>query len=411
MQVAGIIAEYNPFHNGHKYHLDAVRRQSNADYIIVVMSGDFTQRGAPALIHKYARAEMALLNGADLVLELPLYYACGSAEYFAGGAVALLDKLGVVNTLGFGSECGDIQQMLSLASFLNEETLPYQEALKRSLKAGKSYPLARQTALSTAGAASLDEAALLSSPNNILGVEYCRALQKRGSLINPITILRIGSAYHEAALGSIHSSALAIRNSLAEGADLSALREHLPESISHLLSREAGKTFPLFDHDFSALLHYKLILDSQKGYAQYVDVSQELSDRILNHLHEFTSFQQFCSLIKTRDMTYTRVSRCLMHILLDLKKTTLSEAIDSDYVPYARILGFKKESAALFTALKKNSSIPLLSKLSDASGNLSAAEYRLLLADMQAAHIYHAAITNKFHTPMKPEPAQEIRIL
>lgn len=408
MQVAGIIAEYNPFHNGHKYHLDAVRRQSNADYIIVVMSGDFTQRGAPALIHKYARAEMALSNGADLVLELPLYYACGSAEYFAGGAVALLDKLGVVNTLGFGSECGDIQQLLSLASFLNEETLPYQEALKKNLKAGKSYPLARQAALS---AASSGEAALLSSPNNILGVEYCRALQKRGSLIHPITVTRIGSAYHESALGSIHSSALAIRNSLAEGADLSALRKHLPESVSHLLSREAGKTFPLFDHDFSALLHYKLILDSQKGYAQYVDVSQELSDRIQNHLHEFTSFQQFCSLIKTRDMTYTRVSRCLMHILLDLKKTTLAEAIDSDYVPYARILGFKKKSAALFTALKKNSSIPLLSKLSDASANLSAAEYRLLLADMQAAHIYHAAIANKFHTVMKPEPAQEIRIL
>lgn len=411
MHVTGIIAEYNPFHNGHKYHLDTIRLKSGADYVIVVMSGDFTQRGAPALIHKYARAEMALLNGADLVLELPVCCACASAEYFAGGAVSLLDKLGVVNTLGFGSESGDIGRITALAAFLNEEPLSYQEALRQFLKSGMSFPLARQTALASLSSCAAADAGLLASPNNILGIEYCRALLKRGSMINPITIERIGSKYHEAKLAADCSSALAIRTRLLEGAGLSSLKEQLPASVSALLSGQMHKTSPLFDNDFSSLLHYKLLLHADSGYVHFADVSPELSDRIQNHLHGYVSYGQFCNLIKTKDMTYTRVSRCMMHILLDITAAGLEEAVNGDYVPYARILGFQKNSTALFSAIKNNSSIPLLSKLSEAGTQLSGREYGMLQEDIRAAHIYNAAITAKFGTLLKPELSQEIRIL
>lgn len=411
MQVAGIIAEYNPFHTGHKYHLDTIRQLSGADYIIVVMSGNFTQRGAPALIHKYARAEMALLNGADLVLELPLCFSCASAEYFAGGAVALLDKLGVVNTLGFGSECGDVNRIMSLASVLNEEPLPYQEALRLHLKSGMSYPLARQTALASLSANLADDAQLLASPNNILGIEYCRALLKRGSLINPITIQRIGSHYHEAELGGQNSSALAIRNSLARGDSLAALQDQIPPCVAAVLAKQLQQTFPLFDNDFSALLHYKLLLHADSGYEQFADITPDLSDRICNHLYDYTSFGQFCNLIKTKDMTYTRVSRCLMHILLDITAAHLEKAVHSDYVSYARILGFRKDSRTLFGFIKNNCSIPLLSKLSEAQSMLDEAEYDMLRQDIHAAHIYNAAVTAKFGTLLKPELSQQIRII
>ena len=245
MLVNAIIAEYNPFHNGHKYQLDTCKAQTGADYTIVVMSGDFTQRGAPALLPKHERARMALSAGADLVLELPLYYACGSAEYFANGAVSLLDKLGVVNFLSFGSENGDVKKLTEIAELLQNEPPAYREVLKQALKKGMTYPQARREALlscfprpasladradgsctDTADDSYPDTAesslqaaldALLSAPNNILGIEYCRALLMRKSTITPFTIQRLGAAYHASSLSQseLNASALAIRTALS----------------------------------------------------------------------------------------------------------------------------------------------------------------------------------------------------
>ena len=147
MKIAGIIAEYNPFHNGHKYHIEQTRKITGADFIIVVMSGNFTQRGTPAIMDKYSRARMALENGADMVLELPSCYACGSAEYFADGAIALLDKLGCVDYVCFGSECGDIELLRPIAEILATEPENYSEMLRAELKSGATFPRARNRAL------------------------------------------------------------------------------------------------------------------------------------------------------------------------------------------------------------------------------------------------------------------------
>ena len=185
MKTVGIIAEYNPFHNGHAYQIAMAKKITSADYCIVVMSGDFVQRGTPAIMDKYIRAHSALESGADLVLELPVYYAASSAEYFASGAVALLDKLGVTDTLCFGSECGDIAVLSALAEALLDETPQFKKVLKQQIKSGASYPQARNHALSVTAPHLTGSLHVLQSPNNILGLEYIKALKKRQSRIQP----------------------------------------------------------------------------------------------------------------------------------------------------------------------------------------------------------------------------------
>ena len=212
MKIAGIIAEYNPFHTGHAYHIQKTRELTGADYIVVVMSGDFVQRGAPALYSKHLRTRMALLGGADLVFELPATHACESAEFFAQSAVGLLDGLGCVDVLSFGSESGDIEPFLKLGAFLATETPEYQNLLKEYLKKGESFPKARSLALQELlSDTDTDTGTFLQTPNNILGVEYCKALCRRNSPIRPFTVKREGNAYHEESLKEQFPSASAIR--------------------------------------------------------------------------------------------------------------------------------------------------------------------------------------------------------
>ena len=218
MKVVGIVAEYNPFHYGHLYHLQSSRSLTEADCVVVVMSGNYTQRGEPAVVSKWARAEMALLSGADLVIELPVAYAMGSAEYFAYGAVRLLDSLGVVDAMCFGSESGDIEDLQAIASILADEPEEYKDLLKNHLSDGHSFPSARQKALSgylrgRHGKADLTR--LLKSSNNILGIEYLKALLRLDSKIKPVTISRIGSDYNSTELSGKFSSATSIRNILS----------------------------------------------------------------------------------------------------------------------------------------------------------------------------------------------------
>ena len=410
MKINGIIAEYNPFHNGHKYHLDTLKQHTEADYTIVVMSGDFTQRGAPALLPKHERARMALQNGADLVLELPLYYACGSAEYFASGAVALLDKLGVVNFLGFGSEGGNIRQILEIAELLQSEPPAYRSELKKGIRLGLTFPQARRQALVHCFPDYTDFDLLLASPNNILGIEYCRALLVRASDIEPVTIKRVGGGYHTSEVPADDSfgSALSLRTLLATQDDLTLCRRQLPDNVYDILEQCWHKNGPVFDTDLSQILHYKLLLEAPKGFSSYVDVSEELSDRIVNKLSDYISYPQFCTLLKTKETTYTRISRCLIHILLDMKQETLADYIRLDYVPYARILGFRKDATPLLHEIKQHSSIPLLSKLADAQTLLDANAYRMLTDDISAAHIYQTLLTARYQTPMCNEFTQEL---
>lgn len=444
MTVNGIIAEYNPFHNGHKYHLEESRCLTGADYTVVVMSGDFVQRGAPALADKHARARMALLGGADLVLELPALYASASSEFFAAGAVALLDKLGAVTHLCFGSECGDAALLRQIAAFLAEETESYRAELKRLLKQGLSYPAARAEALAARSAQGEDSGCgkesgrhssrlprpeecrrILSSPNNILGIDYMKELIRRKSGILPVTVQRTGAGYHdplasenpEAVPASAfpdsaqipapdippRASALAIRQALREGRTPDSLRSFMPVETVDLLTECLTRGVSPDPWAFSGILYYKLLLERDAGYESYLDVSGDLSNRIRNSLNAFTGFDSFCSFLKTKEITHTRVSRCLLHILLDIRKEDMQLGRALDYTPYARVLGFRKTAEPLLGAIKAHCSIPLITRMADAKKSLPEEADRLLQLDILAGQVYRGIVCGKASQPIPGE--------
>ena len=411
MKVNGIIAEYNPFHNGHKYHLEASRLRTGADFTIVAMSGDFMQRGTPAILNKYDRAEMALKGGADLVLEIPAFYACGSAEYFAHGAVSLLDKLGVTDFLCFGSECGDEKLLDQIARILAEEPEAFKKHLTSKLAQGYSFPTARSLALLDYCPALGNISNVFTSPNNILGIEYIKALIRRNSAIRPFTIKRVGSQYHEKRLGYTQPSALALRHAIFSHGNLEALKEQMPDSAYHILQKSWETARPIEIDDFSIPLLYKLVTNELSELDHYLDVSPDLSDKIRKSLYQYSSFSSFCDLLKSKDLTHTRISRCLLHILLNITTEDINQYKALDYTPYARVLGLKKDAAPLLSAIKANSSIPLVTKLADADKLLEGPALNMLQKDIQISHLYNAMEATKCHTPIRNEYRTPIVVL
>ena len=390
--ITGIIAEYNPFHNGHAYQIEQARLLTGCDFLVVVMSGDYVQRGAPAVFDKYTRTRMALACGADLVLELPVACSCASAEFFASGAVSLLDGLGCVDFLCFGSESGNLQSLMEPARILAKESPVFQEALRRGLSLGLSFPAARKEAF-RACASNPD---ILDLPNNILGIEYLKALLQRESSIKPVTIKREGQGYHDTLLDSGFASASGIRRFLKqEEAPLSALpalKESLPDPVMEVLKDTLAHTLPVWEEDFSMLLRYELLRQSASDLTRYADISPDLGRRLKNCADKFSSFSEFVALVKTKDVTYTRITRALCHILLNL---TGEDTRNSVAMPYARILGFRKDHSRILGLLKENSRIPIIPKAADYKTYLTPDLQPLFEKDLFAANLYETIAAAK----------------
>lgn len=399
MKTAGIIAEYNPFHNGHAYQLREIKKHTGADYVVIAMSGDYVQRGEPAILDKYTRTQMALENGADLVLELPVGIATASAEAFAHGGVELLAATGVIDYLGFGAETDDLPMLTELAHILNEEPEAYRTALRQALSDGQSFPAARAEAVAKyiSGRPASEDAskttAILSQPNNILAIEYLKALEQvNPSPITPILIPRIGDSYHTADARSDYASATAVRRLLYNqsgnrpvntGSCLTAL---LPASCMELLNSYSFTSRFLCADDLSELLGYCLLLYRTEGYETFADVSSDLSSRIRRLKDHYQNFTQFAELLKTRELTFTRISRALLHIVLDIKKE--DTVIGSHTVPYLRILGFRQDAAPLLHEIKKRTALPILSKMADAPSLLDDPAMRILNKEIFVSDLY-----------------------
>lgn len=411
MKITSVIAEYNPFHNGHAYQIQKAKEMTGADYVIVVMSGDFTQRGTPAIINKYARANMALQNGADMVLELPVCYATGSAEYFAKGAIALLDKLGCVDSVCFGSECGDIDALTEIAKVLANETPQFKETIQRNLKMGDTYPVARNKALVEALPHMTTYDQLLASPNNILGIEYIKALIQFDSKIKPYTNIRIGSDYHDYKLAAANSSAISIRQSLLMQHDMSLIKDQVPASCFEILSKNFEHCFPIFEDDFSTMLKYKLLSEKDTGYQKYLDMTKSISDKIRRNVFKMTDYDQFCDLLKSKDLTYARISRILSHILLDITKEEVDTYKENGWIFYARVLGLNTQSFELTRTVKEHSSITLISKLKKAEKQLYPIGVHMLKKDLTAAHIYEIVAGQKYNAGMIDEYRRQIELI
>lgn len=383
MKIVGLITEYNPFHAGHLYHMQQARELTGADYCVVLMSGSFVQRGEPAIFDKYRRTKAALLAGADLVLEMPVAFSTASAHEFAAYGVALLSAIGV-DAAVFGSECGQIEILKQAASALNHESAEFQERLRKGLKAGLTYPQARAKALEMEDT----WASVLTSPNNILGIEYLRAAEDLHSPMEFYTISRKGSGYHEDTLADANfpsASAIRgiIRNSLSKDKDLlDILASHLP-AVTHPAYTGA---VPVFVDDFSELLN-AAVLQLQATFS-IADLSPELAARLAKPPYFPLSFEERIQALKTRQLTYTRVSRALLHLVLGMREEDISRWKEEGYALYARILGFRRQSSPLLSCLHKKSSIPLITKMADAAQNLSPSALALLEQEVYASHLY-----------------------
>lgn len=449
MKIIGIIAEYNPFHNGHAYQLAMLRKKTDADYIAVAMSGNFVQRGEPAIIDKYARTEMALQSGADLVLELPVLWAASSAEAFATAGVTLFEKMGCVEGICFGAETDNLPLLTTIADILADEPDNYRRLLSCYLKEGMSFPSARAqalceifkaAALPDTGSNSSETAVetlsdILGSPNNILAIEYLKALKRLHSSMKPILLKRVGAEYHDTEINALKNnsikkaeaiptaSATAIRNLLfsknvavspekpatPDSALLSdALQSSMPDSALRILTDYLKSSPVVSAGDFSSLLGYRLLTQDRSSISHIGDITPEIANRLYNNRYQYLSFSQFCQLNKSREVTYTRISRILLHLILQITEDTYTLGHSLDYIPYLRILGFRKSSSALLSVLKSSAGIPMVSKLADASVLLSPEAEILLEKDLFAANLYEQTKAIKSQAPSRSEYSREI---
>ncbi|EKQ53988.1 MAG: putative nucleotidyltransferase [Clostridium sp. Maddingley MBC34-26] len=358
--ITGIITEYNPFHKGHEYHLKKAKSDTNSDGIVCVMSGNFMQRGIPAIIDKWQRAEMAVKNGVDLVLELPLVYSISSAEHFAFGSVSLLNSLGIVDYLYFGSEEGNINILTDIAKTLVLEPLKYKALLKDNLNLGLPFHLSRAKALSDY--LSSDQVLeVLSNSNNILGIEYIKALLKLNSSIIPKTLKREGSSYNDIDLNSSFSSATSIRACLKKNL-LSELVNVLPNSSYDILRNLSDSNYPfIFEEDIFKYLKYKL-LTNENSLLNLPDISEGLDNRILKEIYAATSLDDLILRSKSKRYTYTRISRVLLQSFLNLENFDLL-ALCKTPAPYARVLAFNSIGRNILKNIKKKNNIEIITKV------------------------------------------------
>lgn len=459
MRTVGIIAEYDPFHNGHLYQMEEARKRAKADYVVVVMSGDFVQRGEPALLDKWVRAAMALRCGADLVLELPVRCASGSAEYFASEGVRILNALGCVDALSFGCETEHTEVLEYAARFFSrKEPAAYSVLLQEKLKSGLSFPLARSRAFldylktwqdsqpsdtdqrNAADALLQTDPAcmenILSGPNNILAMEYLKAILRQGSPMHAVPVKRLGD-YHASSLAELSSSgsgpsgepepysfasASALRKGLADAGFLHAgdplgmppytdaflpedLLAQLPQESAELLTQELSCGRFVTSSDLDLLLHAAL-LERCARLEDYLDVNEDLAGRIRGRLGSYTGFDPFAQLVQTRAFTLSRVRRALLHILLDIRKTAPERPGYTDReeasLPGIRVLGFRRSAAPLLHTIRSTCLLPLVTKLPPEG---------MSPEDRNASILWEMIISHKTKLPLRNERQRQIVIV
>lgn len=400
MKTVGIVAEYNPFHNGHAYHIKKAKEITGADCAIIIMSGNFVQRGTPAILDKYTRTKMALLGGADLVLEIPTLYAASSAELFALGSVLTLEKLHHIDFLCFGSEEGKIEPFLESASFFLDESASFKNNLSMFLKQGDSFPKARAKALNLEQFDGLacqnnnNSEDFLSLPNNILGIEYLKILKKYHSPITPVTVQRKNVHYHDKNLYHFFSSASAIREAMNQNQTEKALSS-IPDSCHDLIMEEYKKSFPICLDDFSS--HFYFLLQREtNSLSSFLDIKEELANRILKLKNPTLSITEFISVLKNKAFTYTAIQRGILHYLLNIEKELSEEVKLDEIVYYARVLGMNKKGAAFLKEAKKTSEIPFIQRPARAYKVLSPLGKQVFDIDLRAYELYQLIQYEKF---------------
>lgn len=379
MKVVGLVVEYNPFHNGHLFHFQQALKETKADACVAVMSGNFLQRGEPAVVSKWARTKMALSAGIDLVLELPTAYCTQNAEIFAYGAVSALDSLGLVDFLCFGSESGNIAWIKKLASLLTEEPEEFRRELKSLLHTGLPYPKAYAKAASIL----VPEASTqLEQPNNILGLNYVLALKRLQSSIEAHTITRIKAGYHQSDITDHHiASATALRKLIFDNS-FDRIKDFVPLSTYEILLEEKQKgRFPLSWKEYFPYVHHSIMSKRMEELSLIHEMEEGLENRLKRLQLQAKQFDSFMDLLKTKRYTWNRLQRIMLYLLLNLTKEEMKGFRIKEGVPYLRILGFNEKGRQLLHQAKGNCKVPLISKVAGVS-------HPMLELDIRASHIY-----------------------
>ncbi|KQL54738.1 hypothetical protein AN964_15310 [Heyndrickxia shackletonii] len=382
MKSTGIIVEYNPFHNGHLYHFTQSKETSNADIVIAVMSGNFLQRGEPAIVSKWARTKMALLSGIDLVVELPYKFAVQQAEIFALGSVYLLNALGC-QSFCFGSESGEIDTFSRTIDILEINKKQYNDNIKKYMQAGNSYPSALSKSFQDLGlgAKYLD----LSKPNNILGYQYVKARNNIHSKMEALTISRKNANYHDEEFSSSTiASATAIRKAIFDDNDTTKIQQYIPTATYNEISHYQ-ETFGIL-HQWELYwpyLQFKLLTLTHEEIAEFYEVEEGIEYRLLKAAEKSVSFYDFMNNVKTKRYTWTRIQRMCVHILTNTKKTDMKN--ECKYPEYIRLLGMTENGRIYLNENKKNISLPIISKL-------SSFQNEALQLDIKASKVYALAL-------------------
>ena len=400
MKACGIVAEYNPLHTGHVYQMNKARQISQADCIIVVMSGNFVQRGEPAVIDKYARTRAALKAGADIVIELPVYYALSSAENFARGAVLTLNEMKAAS-ICFGAETDNADHLAKISHAIISESPEYKAILNKALAEGLSYPAARQTALLEYLPECKD---IITGSNNILAIEYIKAILGNNLNMTYYPVLREGAGYNDDTDNAEFASAFGIRKML-----MSDEHDRLKTYLTPVMYEEISnsKNCPLFPDDFSNIFNHKMLFlkqqcninhtDFAEKLAEYEDITADLANRFATAFTGRDNITEFAMKVKSKNIVYSRICRCIMHIILEIRKS-MSDLYNN--IPYIRLLGFNKTGQQYLGSIKKELDVPFITK---------AADYKQkLIFDLACSDIYTQAVYEKYGYVMKNELQQNI---
>ena len=394
-RVLGIIAEYNPFHNGHMYHLQKAKEQSGAQYCICVMSGNFVQRGNTSIVNKWKKAEMALLNGVDLVIELPTIYSVASAEGFSLGAIKLLNNLKIVDAISFGTETSDFAALNNISSIVNEEPMKYKSILNSELKKGLSFPKARENALMLYLNDNKRYDNILNTPNNILAIEYLKALKKIKSTIQPIPVKREKVYYNDNVIVDEFASATAIRK-LLKNEEFSEIRKVVPKSTYQILKKETELGNVVLDLSrYEKEIIYNLRRMTVSEIAELPDVNEGLEHSLKNAANYSNDITNLINIVKTKRYTVTRIQRILICALLGITKRDVGMAKKAE--PYIRVLGFNEKGKELISRINKQNPkatvITSVKKFQDKNNNNKNSKIykRLLDIDIFSTNVYTMA--------------------
>ncbi len=414
MSTVGIVCEYNPFHKGHEYQIQQARLLTGAEHVICFMSGNFLQRGVPAITDKHTRAEIALRCGVDAVFEIPFVYATSSARDYAYAAVCMMNALDGIDYISFGAECDDMELLRAIAGLTVNEPPQISEAIKKSVSDGISYGSARAAAISEylrsqklTGYTSSELDAILASPNNILAVEYIAALIQTGSRIKAVPIKRILSDYNSTDTDNDICSASAIRELLRSGS-VESLRRHVPDNCYNILLNVYRKSFPVFDDDLSYLLAARRILSPCTD--DIVDMDRDLCNRLAK-LDTNLSFTEAAAALKCRNYTLTHIQRGLLHTITGLRSDDYSCFKENGWISYIKLLGLNRESGPVLKRMKKASSALIITRSSEIYKNTDSTGLSMFSYDIKAANAYRNMIYSKYRTNIKTDFEQSAIVI